>query len=244
MLEPSLKKEFPNSRANDISGLTGMSYKEILRVRGNVKETYAKLSRVCAVVEDRFEKGIRERGLELLAVREGETVLEIGFGTGCSLVKMARSVGETGRAYGLDITPEMINLAGERLEKAGLKTRVELCEGDARGMLYKDNQFDAVYMAATLELFDTPDIPKVLAEIKRVLKPDGRLGLISMPKEGHEKSAALAIYEWLHRVLPRYASCRPIYVEDSLVEAGFEIMETEEVMLGKIFPMKIVIAQP
>ena len=239
-----MKKEFPNSRVNDISGLTGMSYKETLRVRGDVKETYAKLSRVYAVVEDRFEKGIRERGLERLAVREGETVLEIGFGTGCSLVKIARSVGETGKAYGLDITPEMVNLAGKRLEKAGLKTKVKLCEGDAREMPYKENQFDAVYMAATLELFDTPDIPKVLAEIKRVLKQDGRLGVVSMPEEGHEESKLFAVYEWIHRALPRYASCRPIYVEDSLVEAGFEIMETEEVMLGKIFPMKIVVAQP
>jgi len=138
----------------------------------------------------------------------------------------------------------MVGLAKERLEKAGLAERVELCEGDAREMPYESEQFDAVYMAATLELFDTPEIPRVLAEIRRVLKPTGRLGVISMPKEGHEDSMVLRFYEWIHRTFPGYASCRPIYLEDSVKDAGFNIIQTEEVTLGGVFPMKIVVAKP
>ncbi len=221
-----------------------MAKKEILPVKGDIKATYAKLSRVYTFLEAKLERKLRERGLELLDVQEGEAVLEVGFGTGCSLVEIAQAVGETGQAYGIDVTPEMVGLAKERLEKAGLAGRVELYEGDAREMPYESERFDAVYMAATLELFDTPEIPRVLAEIRRVLKPTGRLGIISMPKEGHQDSMVLKFYEWMHRTFPRYASCRPIYLEDSVKDAEFNIVQAEEVMLGGVFPMKIVIAEP
>ncbi len=219
-----------------------MPKKEILRVEGDVRETYAKLSRVYGAVEGIFERKIRRRGLELLNIQEGEKVLEIGSGTGYALVEIAKAVGETGKAYSIDLTLEMVALAQKRLEKKGLAKRVELRVGDARGMTYEDNKFNAVYMAATLELFDTPDIPIVLAEIKRVLKNTGRLGIISMPKEGHENSMVFRCYEWVHRTFPRYASCRPIYIVDSVREAGFRITRTQEMAIAGVFPMKIVMA--
>lgn len=218
--------------------------KEISRVRGEIKETYAKLSKIYATLEERLEKKLRERGLEFLDVQEGEAVLEIGFGTGYTLVEIAKSIGETGKAYGIDITPEMVKLAKERLEREGLAGRVELSEGDARNMPYNDNMFDAIYMACTLELFDTPDIPEVLKEIKRVLKPRGRLGVVSMCREGHEDSKFTRFYEWAHRTFPKYANCRPIYIEQSLRGAGYEIIKKEEVMLAGLCPMKIVVSKP
>jgi ubiquinone/menaquinone biosynthesis C-methylase UbiE len=221
-----------------------MAKKEILRVKGDIKAIYAKLSKLYAILEGRLEKKLREKGLALLAIQEGETVLEIGFGTGYSLVEIVKSVGKRGEAYGIDLTPQMVKLAKERVEGEALAQRVELHEGNARETPYKDNQFDAVYMASTLELFDTPDIPIVLAEIKRVLKPSGRLGIISMPKEGYEDSIVLGFYEWIHRTFPKYASCRPIYVEESVRGAGFEIIKTDEMKLAKLFPMKIVVAKP
>lgn len=68
-------------------------------------------------------------------------------------------------------------------------------------MSYLTNKFDAVFMSFALELFDTPEIPKVLAEIKRVLKLNGRLGVVSMSKED-EDSILLRLYEWTHKRLP------------------------------------------
>ena len=121
---------------------------------------------------------------------------------------------------------------------------VELCEGDARSMPYQDNQFHAVYMASTLELFDTPDIPTVLKEVKRVLKPNGRFGVASLTKEGRESSLFLKFYEWLHQKMSKYANCRPIYVEESVAEAGYQITKAEEFILFKIVPWKIVVARP
>lgn len=221
--------------------------RDILRVPAtleDIKKSYTKISGLYATLEGKFEKRLRDRGLELLSVREGEVVLEIGFGTGYTLGEIARSVGDMGKAYGIDITPQMLEQTRKRLDKASLKDRVELCEGDARDMPYEDDMFDAAYMASTLELFDTPDIPRVLAEIKRVLKPEGRLVVASMSKGGWEGSTFLRLYEWLHRKIPRYASCRPIYVEESVREAGFHIVGSEELLLGRLVPMRIVIATP
>jgi len=225
----------------------GNSKKEILKVSvssEDIKKSYGVLSRSYAIMEGEFEKGLREKGLQLLDVREGEEVLEIGIGTGFSLVEIAKAVGEKGKAYGLDITPQMLDMSRKQVEKRGLANRVELQEADARSMPYQDNKFDAVYMASTLELFDTPDIPRVLKEIKRVLKPSGRLAVASLTKEGREGSLFLRFYEWLHQKIPKYASCRPIYVEKSVEEAGYQITKTEEFVLYKIVPWKIVAARP
>jgi len=220
---------------------------DILRVSAipeDIKKSYGLLSRFYGFLEGKFEKGLREQGLKLLAVQEGEVVLEIGVGTGFSLQEIAQSVGTTGKAYGIDITPEMLRLTEKRLRKAALMDRVELHEGDARTMPYEDNMFDAVYMAATLELFDTPDIPKVLVEIKRVLKQQGRLVVASLSKEGREDFWFVRLYEWLHQKFPKYASCRPIYVEQTIKDAGFDVTKRQEFMIMKLVPMKLVMAMP
>jgi len=225
----------------------GDTKKEILRVPAtleDIKKSYGILSRSYAIIEGIFEKGLRRKGLQLLSVTPGEVVLEVGVGTGYSLKEIANRVGENGRAYGIDITPQMLDITRERLQKAGLIDRAELHEGDARSMPYENNKFDAVYMASTLELFDTPDIPRVLNEIKRVLKPGGRLGVASLTKEGREHSLFLRFYEWLHQKIPKYASCRPIYVEKSVADAGYEITKTDDFVMAKLVPWKLLVARP
>ncbi len=210
----------------------------------DIKKSYGVVSRFYAIAEGIFEKGLRQKALQFLSVTPGEVVLEVGVGTGYSLKEIANSVGESGRAYGIDITPQMLERTRKRLRKAGLIDRVELHEGDARRMPYENNKFDAVYMASTLELFDTPDIPKVLKEIKRVLKPSGRLGVASLTKEGREDSLCLRFYEWLHQKIPKYVSCRPIYVGKSVEDAGYEITKTDEFVIVKLVPWRIVVARP
>lgn len=215
---------------------------EVLRVcrtKAQAKKAYDKISRFYDYFAGVFEKKYRDRTLELLGIKKGEIVLEIGFGTGHCLKKMAELVGEEGKVYGIDISSGMLEVSKKRLRKAGLLDRVELYCGDASKLPYEDNKFDAVFMSFTLELFDTPEIPKVLNEIKRVLKPSGRLGVVSMSKEG--RNVLLRLYEWLHEKLPQYIDCRPIYVEQSIREAGFEIKYKEKVRLFGL-PGEIVIA--
>ena len=210
----------------------------------DIKKSYGVMSRFYALAEGIFEKGLRQQGLQLLSVASGEVVLEVGVGTGYSLKEIANSVGEKGKAHGIDITPQMLGITRKRIEKAGLMDRVELYEGDARRMPYQNGKFDAVYMASTLELFDTSDIPVVLSEIKRVLKPKGRLGAASLTKAGREGSLFIRFYGWLHRKVPKYANCRPINVEKLIEDAGYQITKTEEFVLLRIAPWRIVVAKP
>ncbi len=177
-----------------------------------------------------FERNYRNLALSRLNIATGETVLEVGFGTGHCLIQMAESVGEVGKVYGIDISSGMLAASKRRLEKAGLLDRVELTCDDAMRMPYTDNKFDAVFSSFALELFDSPEIPQVLAEIRRVLRPNGRIGVISMSKESGA-SVSLKLYEWFHKRLPQYVDCRPIYVEQSVISAGFEIRYKERVSL-------------
>jgi demethylmenaquinone methyltransferase/2-methoxy-6-polyprenyl-1,4-benzoquinol methylase len=202
----------------------------VTRTKAQAKESYDKMSPFYDYFAGLFEQKYRNVALKRLNITRGETVLEIGFGTGHCLKQMAEAVGEEGRVYGIDISSGMLVASRRRLEKAGLWNRVELTCDDAMKMPYADNKFDAVFTSFALELFDSPEIPQVLAEIRRVLRPNGRVGVISMSKEDGA-SPLLKLYEWLHQKLPQYVDCRPIYVEQSIKDAGFGIQYKERVSL-------------
>lgn len=93
----------------------------------------------------------------------------MGFGTGHGLKDAAESVGVAGCIVGLELSSGMVRAARRRLEEADLIYRVNLCLGDAGVLPFRDGAFDAAFMGFTLELFDTPEIPCVLGEIRRVL---------------------------------------------------------------------------
>ena len=96
----------------------------------------------------------------------------------------------------------MLRVTRRRLTREQVSDRVALCNGDAAMLPFRDRSFDAVFMAFTLELFDSPEIPEVLNEVRRVLRPDGRLGAVSMSREDGE-TTMVRIYEWVHRRWPQ-----------------------------------------
>ena len=200
------------------------------RSKEEAKQTYDRISKFYDYLTGTFERKYAEMALEHLSIQEGEIVLEIGFGTGHCLKRIAVSVGQKGKAYGIDISSGMLEVTRRRLERARLIDRVELYCEDAANLPYDDNTFDVVFMSFTLELFDTPEIPKVLEEAKRVLRPVGRLAVVSMSKE-HGASRLLRLYEWAHRKWPKYIDCRPIWVEASLIDAGYTIQSKQKVRL-------------
>lgn len=214
---------------------------EILRVfpsRAETKAFYDKISHVYDLLAEHSEGPVRRAGLEKLDARPGEKVLEIGFGTGHCLVSLAQSVGPTGKVTGVDLSERMLEVARDNLHKAGLADRVELTCGDAVQLPYRSESLDGIYMSFTLELFDTPEIPKVLAECKRVLRPGGRIMVVGVSKEV-ENGLLLHAFEWTHRHFPNLVDCRPICVRRSLEEAGFGVESSEIKMMW--VPVEVVL---
>jgi demethylmenaquinone methyltransferase/2-methoxy-6-polyprenyl-1,4-benzoquinol methylase len=218
----------------------------ILRVQQSKAETktyYDKLARVYDLLSERTEEPMRKIGLKMLNVAAGETVLEIGCGTGHCLVKLAKAVGPEGKVHGLDLSENMLAESKKRLESMHLNECVELRCGDAESLSYADGLFDGIFMSFTLELFDTPAIRTVLSECKRVLRPTGRLVAVSLTKEG-QTGFVLRAYEWTHCRFPALLDCRPIYVKRAFEAAGFEVKKHTfktmwipvEIVMGTIGP--------
>jgi demethylmenaquinone methyltransferase/2-methoxy-6-polyprenyl-1,4-benzoquinol methylase len=185
------------------------------------------------------EKKFTEFGLQMLDVQAGEKVLEIGFGTGHGLVALAHSVTETGKVYGIDLSEGMLQVANGKIIRSGVSSRIEPCLCDAVDLPFENNFFDAIFISFTLELFDTPEIPLVLSECKRVLLNSGRLGVVVLEKKD---CRSIRIYEWFHNLLPSIVDCRPLDLRRCIDGAGVELVEAiEKVMWG--LPVEIITAR-
>lgn len=199
----------------------------------STRQWYDRLSGVYDRLADSSERPARIRGLRLLDPQPGETLLEIGYGTGHGLVALAHAVRPGGRVLGLDLSEGMQRVAKARLAQEGVAEAVELALGDARQLPYPDASCDGVFLSFTLELFDDGDISKVLAEIRRVLRPEGRLVVVSLAK-GDRPALGSLIYEKLHEWFPSYIDCHPIELDRLLSAAGFEIARSERFALWGI----------
>ncbi len=201
------------------------SISRVQRSRESARRTYDRLSRWYDLFAGSSEQAANRECLRLLDAEAGESILEIGSGTGESVLFLAQTVGASGHVYGLDLSEGMLATARSKLSRANLLQRVHLDCGDALQLPYAAESMDAVFLAFTLELFDTPEIPVVLAECKRVLKPAGRLGIVSLSKQAKLNWITRA-YEWVHEKLPALVDCRPILVLPELQNAGFRLSQT------------------
>ena len=197
----------------------------MLRVFQSKEETrsfYDKIARVYELMAEHSEQPMREAGLALLEAASGETILEVGCGTGHCLVELVRAVGPSGRVLGVDLSENMLDESRKLLTREQLTEQVELHRCDAAQLPVADESLDGIFTSFTLELFDTPELPQVLAEWRRALKPGGRLVVVAISKEG-SPSLVLKAFEWTHRHFPNLMDCRPIYVRHALEAAGFSI---------------------
>jgi len=207
----------PSSRGSDIL--------RVLQTKRETKAFYNRIAKVYDLLAEHSEQPMREVALKMLAPAPGERLLEIGFGTGHVLVELAKAVGSTGQVFGIDLSEKMLAQARELLERENLTDRVTLDCGDAADLPYPSDSLDGVFMCFTLELFDTPEIPRVLAQCHRVLRPGGRIVAAAVSKRV-EHGLVLRAFEWTHRHFPNLLDCRPIYARRALEAAGFVIEDS------------------
>jgi arsenite methyltransferase len=138
-------------------------------IRTAVRERYAS-----AAVEGRAESLGCGNPTAVADLRDGETVLDLGSGGGGDVLVSARRVGPTGRAYGLDMTDEMLALARENQAKEGIGN-VEWLKGHIEDVPLPDDSVDVVISNCVINL--SADKPQVIREVARVLRPGGRFAV-------------------------------------------------------------------
>jgi ubiquinone/menaquinone biosynthesis C-methylase UbiE len=159
----------------------------------------------------------------LADLKPGETVLDLGSGGGIDVLLSARRVGPSGKAYGLDMTDEMLALARENQQRAGL-TNVEFLKGEIENIPLPDDSVDVIISNCVINL--SADKDRAIAEAFRVLKPNGRFAVSDVVIRGIGMPAAL------RRSMELWVGCVAGALEEDsyrakLAQAGFEAVEVE-----------------
>ena len=158
----------------------------------------------------------------LADLQAGETVLDLGSGGGIDVLLSARRVGSTGKAYGLDMTDEMLTLARDNQRKAGVDN-VEFLKGEIEQIPLPGASVDVVISNCVINL--SADKDRVLAEAFRVLKPGGRFAASDVVVRGEVPSAIRKSVElWIGCVA---GALEEHEYRDKLAQAGFEGIDVE-----------------
>ena len=158
----------------------------------------------------------------LAQLKPGEVVLDLGSGGGIDVFLSARRVGPSGKAYGLDMTDEMLALANENKRKAGVEN-VEFLKGEIENVPLPDNSVDVVISNCVINL--SADKDKVFREAFRVLKPGGRLAVSDIVVRGEMPPE-------VQRSMELWAGCMAGALRDAdyvakVEAAGFQAVEIE-----------------
>jgi arsenite methyltransferase len=158
----------------------------------------------------------------LAQLHPGDVVLDLGSGGGIDVLLSARRVGPTGKAYGLDMTHEMLALANENKRKSGL-TNVEFLKGEIENIPLPDNSVDVILSNCVINL--SADKDRVLREAFRVLKPGGRFAVSDVVTRG-------AIAPEIRQSILLWVGCIAGALEENeyrakLAAAGFENIDLE-----------------
>jgi ubiquinone/menaquinone biosynthesis C-methylase UbiE len=203
-----------------------------------VPRIYTRLAPVYEAWARATESKARRRVLELASVRPGEDVLEVATGTGVQLVRLA-GANLGGRTAGVEISEGMLAQTRRRLEDAGLAEEVEVIEGSALELPIADESFDLIVNGYMLDLLPRDDIPRALAEFRRVLRPRGRLVLSNMTKGERRRHR---IWDWAYeRGFVVTANCRGVLAAPVLRELDFTGI-SREYLSQMLFPTEIVTA--
>ncbi|HEY7186395.1 MAG TPA: arsenite methyltransferase [Vicinamibacterales bacterium] len=159
----------------------------------------------------------------LAELKPGEVVLDLGSGGGIDVLLSARRVGATGKAFGLDMTDDMLTLARENQRHAGL-TNVEFLKGEIEHIPLPDSSVDVIISNCVINL--SADKDRVVAEAFRVLKPGGRLAVSDIVVRGG------SVPQSVRRSMELWVGCIAGALEEgsyreTLARAGFEGIDIE-----------------
>ena len=202
-----------------------------------VQDAYSRLAPLYGVWEVLTEGRARKLALELANARSGEAILEVAVGPGLALESLRRA-NPAGLTVGIDLTPAMLQRTRRRFRRRSLASPA-LLQADARFLPFTDARFDLVFSSYLLDLFSLPDIEKALPEMRRVLRPSGRLILVHLRRESSWFDRIWGLFYGMVPML--LGGCRPIRVAPYLPAAGFTIVEAHRIVQWGI-PAEVILA--
>jgi len=202
-----------------------------------IRGIYTRLLPLYGIWERLVETRARESALELAAVRDNEKVLEVGVGPGTALERLAGS-NPGGTTIGVDICFDMLQRANQRVSLA-LQAPPPLCQCDTRSLPFADHSFDLVFSSYMLDLLSASDIATAIQQMRRVLKPSGRLLLLHLSLGNRWFDRFWGLFYWLVPTL--LGGCRPIRLAAYLPEAGFAVREVRQITQRGV-PTEVILA--
>ena len=200
----------------------------------DVVATYSKLAFIYDAWTWMTERKSLRVGLSRAAIRDGEAVLEVAVGTGLVFREVLLR-NPSGKNVGIDLTEAMLRRTRRKAECTGVPFVLEV--GDARTLTFEDGTFDVVLSNNMFGLLPRKDVGPVLGEMQRVLRPGGRLVLVTMACPDHRLS------RWIYHVgAKRLGGWCDVQLEPFVRATGFENVRREVVkQLG--VPSEILMAQ-
>jgi ubiquinone/menaquinone biosynthesis C-methylase UbiE len=163
------------------------------------------------------ERAFRDKMLDLARLKPGETVLDVGCGTGSLAIRAKQRVGPTGAVFGIDASPEMLARAGRKARKAGLE--IVFNQVPAQALSYPDDQFDVVLSTLMLHHLPRKAREQCGHEIARVLKPGGRMLAVDFSAPAQKQKRILG---HIHR----HGHVKLADIVAMLEGVGLEVIET------------------
>lgn len=210
------------------------SPKPDLQATAVTRRRYQRIAPVYDSMQALSERRYHDWRCRLWALVQGPSVLEVGVGTGMNMPFYPAGVSITG----IDLTPGMLERAGRRMPELGLADRVTLQLGDVQRLDFPDASFDTA--VATFVFCSVPDPVLGLCEMKRVIKPGGRVILLE-----HMRSPNPTVGAVMDLINPLVVGMMGVNINRRTVEnvqkAGLELERVEDLGLGGIF--KLIVAR-
>jgi ubiquinone/menaquinone biosynthesis C-methylase UbiE len=185
-----------------------------------------------------FEARAARRAYESARLAGGESLLEVAVGGGEFFSVLAKS-GRLERCVGVDLSAPMLTRARRRLAARGVG-RCNLCRASALSLPFGNATFEILFNLYMIDLLMDEDVPAVLREFARVVRPGGRLILLSMARQSRVINA---VWMWLYRRSPvMTGGCRPVPVEEMLEANGWKI-DLREVISQCGFRSELIVAR-
>ena len=204
-----------------------------------MKKQYARVAWFYDTWSRLTEEKALNRLLELAEVQDDTNILEVAVGTGRLFSRLVER-NPSGRNEGLDLSPDMLAHARQRVDQSSPDSSYHLFEGSAYELPFEMDTFDVLFNTFMIDMFPIEDYPRVLKEFERVLKPGGKVAIAyfsrGLKRVNH-------FWTWMAKHFPALLTgCRPVVLEPSLLQVGFRVLHQEEISQST-FPSAVIIAQ-